>query len=47
MSSYVVMANMRGKRIASQVYQNRADAEKHARETNNYYRAANARVKKV
>jgi hypothetical protein len=44
---YVVKANISGRRIASQVYQNKADAQAYAKRTNNDRRSANARVKKI
>jgi hypothetical protein len=45
--AYVVKATINGRRIASQVYNNKADAEKYAKETNEHRQGANARVKKV
>lgn len=45
--AYVVKANISGRRIASQIYQNRKDAQDYADRTNRDRRAANARVKKI
>ena len=45
--AYVVKATISGRRIASQVYQAKADAEAYARRTNQDRRGANARVKKI
>ena len=44
---YVVKANISGRRIASQVYQNKTDAQNYAKNTNQHRRGANARVKKI
>ena len=44
---YVVKANISGRRIASNVYQNKKDAEEYAESTNKHRSGANARVKKI
>ena len=44
---YVVKANISGRRIASQVYQNKAAAQSYAKSTNENRKSANARVKKI
>jgi hypothetical protein len=45
--AYVVKANISGRRIASQVYQNKSDAIVYADNTNRHRKGANARVKKI
>lgn len=45
--AYVVKATIGGRRIASQVYQNKSDAQSYATRTNRDRQGANARVKKV
>ena len=44
---YIVKANINGRRIASKVYETKADAENYAKATNKDRRKANARVKKI
>ena len=44
---YVVKATISGRRIASQVYQNKTEASDYAKRTNKDRRGSNARVKKI
>lgn len=45
---YKVNATMHGKRISTDViFKTKAEASKYAKDTNKYYRGANARVVKV
>lgn len=48
MSKYVVTARNRdGKKIVSQVYNTKADAQHHASETKKYKSMKNPRIKKI
>lgn len=45
--AYVVNANIRNKRITSDEFKTKAEADKFARETNMNFKGANARVSKI